>query len=95
MNNYSKELFVDRLIQINRERVLLLQNTNKEREIFYMCSSPTFKPYLRLHGDYTVNIIVKTYGQSKMYVQVCLLLLFEKVYSAFFRVKPAHSRRFT
>ena len=44
MNNYSKELLVDRLIQINRERVdpflLLFQNTNKERDIFYMCHKP-------------------------------------------------------
>ena len=79
MNNYSKELFVDRLIQINRERELLFQNTKKGR--YFICFlGPIFKPYLRLHGDYTVNIIVKTYSPSNMYVQVRLLfLLFEKI----------------
>ena len=39
MNTYSKELLVHRLIQINRERVLLFQNTNKERG-YFMCSRP-------------------------------------------------------
>ena len=39
MNNYSKELLVHRLIQINRERVLFFQNTNKERG-YFMCSRP-------------------------------------------------------
>ena len=92
MNNYSKELFVDRLIQINGEHECCFE-TQIKKGTHFMCPFPNI--YLRLPGDNTVNImIVKKYGPSKMCVYVCLLLLFEKIVQCLFRVKPAH-RRFT
>ena len=56
MNNYAKELLVDRLIQINLERVLLFQDTNKERDIgcILYASYAQHLPQITcgLHGKY-------------------------------------------